>query len=232
MEIEGVFRTHHPKLDGRRHIVTDDGKPELSLARRAANGDMVALKLLLTESRRHLCERMSRRIPADLRPRFDVEDIVQEAHIEVFRNIDSFEPRGPDSFARWVATIALNRLRSAIRRQRALKRGGEHTGGVPTGWSIEDSTIALLDTLAGPDHTPSRSVARLEAIEAVQAALAELPADCQRAVWLVHIEGRSVKAAATKMGRSERAIHGLCRRGLGLLRDRLRNATRFLSSTG
>jgi RNA polymerase sigma-70 factor (ECF subfamily) len=213
-------------------MVTDDGKPQPSLAFRAADGDAVALKLLLIESRRNLCERMSRRIPADLRPSLDIEDVVQEAHIDVFRRIDSFEPRGSDSFERWVAAIALNRLRSAIRKQRTLKRGGGCPGGSPTGWNLEDSTIALLDALAGPDHTPSRSVARLEAVAAVQAALAELPARYQRAVWLVHIEGRPVKVAAAEMGRSERAIHGLCRRGLGLLRNRLQSATRFLSSSG
>ena len=229
-EAGNVLRAYCSRSNGWRHIVTNDGNPEPSLVCRAANGDPVALKLLLTESRRDLCEHLARRVPADLRSRFDVEDIVQEAHIDVFRNFNRFEPRGPDSFARWVAAIAMNRLRSVIKRHRTLKRGGGPAGGPPTGWNIEDSTLALLDRLAGPGHTPSRSVARWEVVSAVQAALAELPADYQRAVWLVHIEGRPVKAAAEEMGRSERAIHGLCRRGLKLLRSRLQTATRFLSS--
>jgi RNA polymerase sigma-70 factor (ECF subfamily) len=97
---------------------------------------------------------------------------------------------------------------------------------------LEDSTLALLDTLAGPGRTPSKSVARREAIDAVHASLAELPEHYRAALWLVHIKGLSVKAAATDMGRSERAIHGLCRRGLRLLRNRLRSTTTFLSSTG
>jgi hypothetical protein len=41
-----------------------------------------------------------------------------------------------------------------------------------------------------------------------------------------------VRVAAEVMGRSDRAIHGLCRRGLVLLRNHLGSATRFLSSTG
>ena len=41
-----------------------------------------------------------------------------------------------------------------------------------------------------------------------------------------------VKNAAAEMGKSERAVHGLCRRGMSLLRDRLGSATRFLTSSG
>ena len=55
----------------------------------------------------------------------------------------------------------------------------------------------------------------------VEAPLAELPEHYRRAIWLIHIEGCSVRSAAESMGRTDRAIHGLCRRGLGLLQEKL-----------
>lgn len=160
------------------------------------------------------------------------EDVVQQAHIEVFRRIAGFEWRGPDSFYRWLATIALSRLRNAIRHQTSIKRGGGWTPVGPFAGNFEESAVELLDLLAGPDETPSRCVARSEAALAVRSALAELPEDNRRALWLVHFEGCSAKAAAAQMGRTERAVHGLCHRGLKLLRSHLRSATRFLSSAG
>lgn len=205
-------------------------EPDLLL--RAIDGDTVALKLLLTESHGPLCERISRRVFGDLQRVVDVEDIVQEAHVEVFRRIRSFEPRGPGSFSRWLTAIAINRLRNAIKRHRAAKRGGGRIARSPSDRRIEDSTIALLSALRSPEKTPSRCVARREAVDAVHSALDELPEHYRRAVWLVHIEGRSVRETASQMGRTERAIHGLCRRGLKLLETRLQSSSRFLSSTG
>lgn len=203
---------------------------EVALTQRAATGDAVALKLLLTETYPRVCTHLSARIPADLRRIVDPEDIVQEAEIDVFRRIEVFEPRGPNSFYRWFATIAVSRLRDAIRWDRAAKRGGGALASNQTRRSIEDSTIALLDLLAAPGNTPSQSVARGEAIRAVGAALGEIPEDHRQAVQLVHLEGRPVAEAAAQMGRTERAIHGLCRRGLRHLQERLQSASRFLGS--
>jgi RNA polymerase sigma-70 factor (ECF subfamily) len=199
------------------------------LIQQAVNGDGVALKLLLTDSHRCLCDRIARWIPTDLRRVVDAEDIAQDAHVEVFRRIRDFQPRRPHSFERWLTAIALSRLRNAIKKHRSLQRGGGCVQVGAAARAYEDSAIALLDTLAGPGHTPSRSVARLEAAEAVQTALTGLPDHYEQAVWLVHIEGRSVRETAAQMGRTERAVHGLCRRGLKKLREHLLSETRFLS---
>ena len=198
------------------------------VVRRAVNGDSISLKLLLTDSHERLCERIARRIPTRLQSVLDAEDIVQEAHIEVFRSIGKFAIRASDSFDRWITTIALNRLRNAVRRHNAGKRGGRRATHAATFGRVADSTIALLDTLAGPGRTPSKSVARLEALEVMQDALAAIPQHYRRAIQLVHIEGRPVREVAAEMDRSERAIHGLCRRGLDLLRARIGSASRLL----
>ena len=48
---------------------------------------------------------------------------------------------------------------------------------------------------AAPGRTPSRCVARLEAVSAVQEALDALPKHYRRAIWHVHLEGRSGSAS-------------------------------------
>lgn len=206
--------------------MNEDDRDHVLLGRAIA-GDVVALKLVLTQTRLRLHRYISRQIPPDLARVADADDIVQEAHVQLFLRINGFEPRGADSFFRFTATIAVNLLRDAIASHRAAKRGGGRRP-IRNSKNTEDSTIAMLDLLAGPGNTPSRSFARHEAIEAVEAALAELPEHYHQAVRLVHIEGRPVREVASGMGRTERAVHGLCRRGLKLMRNRLFSASKSL----
>jgi RNA polymerase sigma-70 factor (ECF subfamily) len=205
---------------------TNDEHQELVV--RMRQGDTTALKLLLTETHDQLCRRLQRRIPPDVAKIIDVEDVAQEAHIEVFRHIDEFKSDDVIVFGRWVMAIGLNRLRNIIRHTRAKKRGGgrvEIRGASP---AAEDSALVLMDALAGADQTPSRAMARGEAIEALEDALNALPEHYRQAVYLVHIEGCRMGEAAHVMGRTERAVQGLCRRGLRQLRHQLKRASRFL----
>lgn len=205
---------------------------QAELVEQAVAGDIVALKLLLADSRLELCRYLSRKIPTHLSRLVDADDLAQDAHVEVFRRITDFQPRGPEAFTRWVSTIALSRLRNAVNWHRAARRGGGRVAITHRHRSRDDSTIELLDALAGRDLTPSRCVARVEAIDAVQEAINTLPEHYRQAILLVHIEGQPVREAAARMGRTERAVHGLCRRGMKLLRERLSADSILLSSTG
>lgn len=211
-------------------MLSDDRKGSLVL--QAAEGDPVALKLLLAKTRPRLRAYIAVQVPADLARVVDAEDIVQETHVEVFQRIGRFEPRGPDSFFRFTAVIAVNLLRNAIKKHRAVKRGSGRGRLEQRKRNIEDSTVELFDLLAGYDRTPSRSVARGEAIHAVKDALGNLPEHYQQAIQLVDLEGKPVREVASVMGKTERAIHGLRRRALKLLQSRLGSASRFLSRPG
>ena len=136
---------------------------------RAAGGDVAALKLLLVATRGQLVRRIAPRIPAELCTLIDVDDIVQETHVEVFRGIKSLQVQSIGAFRRWISTIALNRLRTLIRRQRAARRGGGFVVMRGSARSPEDSKVELLEALIGLGTTPSGAVARAEAIDAVQA---------------------------------------------------------------
>src|SRR5438045_3558967 len=100
----------------------DEVDRELALVTRAAQGDAVAITLLLKDSRRWMCSVIGQRVPGDLRGLIDADDVVQETHVEVFRHATSFEPHGVASFHRWALKIAMRKLKDMVRAQRALRR--------------------------------------------------------------------------------------------------------------
>lgn len=207
---------------------TEANAVEAELVQKAVAGDAVAVTVLLTHGRRGLRAFLANRVPRTIHAVVDVDDIIQEAHIEVYRHVRSFEPRGPGSFHRWVAAIALRRLRNAVRAQQALKRGGQAPP-VARATRREESLHAFLELLAGPGDTPSRTAARSEAVDALEVAIAGLPRHYREAVRLVYLEGHPVADAASIMGRSPRAIHNLCHKAKAKLRSSLGSSSRFLS---
>lgn len=210
----------------------DPDAHQTELVERAAAGNTAALTVLLALVKDSLCKRLHRKMPRDLQGVIAVDDIWQEAQVAAFLHIGQFQPEHPDSFERWVATIALRHLHNAIRKQKAQKRGGgravvQMDAGVPHG-----SAVALLDLMSAPTDTPSRVAAGREAIRAVQDALEQLPHDYSTAVRLVYLEGRSVAEAAEIMGRTDRAIHNLCYKAKRLLKEIMGSGSRFLSRHG
>ncbi len=209
---------------------TETQRRDLSLAKRAAGGDVPAFEVLISEIRPRLCDHIARYIPASMRRLIDGDDMIQEACVIATRRIRDFVPETPNSFYRWMAAIALSCLRDSLKRYRAAKRGGKaHAVGRIRG-GIEESSIQVWNLLVGSDQTPSRVVRGHEASRAVLDAVGKLPEHYRQAVWMIHIEQRSVADAASRMGKSERAVHGLCRRGLKLLQEQLVSMSRFIST--
>jgi RNA polymerase sigma factor (sigma-70 family) len=209
------------------------GRPSSNseMIERALRGDRLALTILLAESEDTLRDRLAPRIPADLQSLFDVDDLLQEIHADVFRGIGDFQARGADSFDRWLAAVALRRLRMEIRRFSAAKRGGGRMRVDRVRDHLDESAVTLLKLLEAADQTPSRVAAGKEAVVAVQAALKELPDDYREAVRLVYLEGQPVAQAALALGRTQRAVHNLCYKAKRKLREMLGTRSHFLSSS-
>ncbi|TWT43858.1 ECF RNA polymerase sigma factor SigE [Phycisphaerae bacterium RAS1] len=201
------------------------------LIRTAVAGDEAALMALLAARRPGLCAYVAARLPPDVQGRLDAEDLVQEGFVEIFRHVSRFEPRGPQAFDRWVRTILLHKVRDMIRRQRAQRRGGERRAVSPTAAWQQNSIVTLLELIATEEATPSRVVAGVEAVAALQAALPQLAPDYYQAIKSIHIDGRSVAEVAAEMNRSEGAVHLLCHKARKKLREILGSASRFLSRT-
>ncbi len=81
------------------------------------------------------------------------------------------------------------------------------------------------------DTTPSGLVARNEASAAVLSSLARLPEDQREAIRLRFLEDMPVGDVARCLGKTDAAIHGLCRRGLRGLREFLVSMSRYLTKS-
>lgn len=200
---------------------------EEELIAQAVAGDELAVQQLLMLHHDAVAAVLDKKIPAKLRGVLAAEDVRQEAYIVVVRELSTFQPRGENSFFRWVLTIAERKLIDAIRALRAAKRGGGRKALDLPLRSDTTSVVALLEQVAFHERTPSQSAASHELAFAIDNALAELKEDYRTAVRCRYIEGLSVAQTAARMGRTEGAVVMLCQRGLERLAERLGNASRF-----
>jgi RNA polymerase sigma-70 factor (ECF subfamily) len=199
------------------------------MVRRAAAGDRAALERLLLDHYEPLVAKINHRLPSSLQNFLAADDIVQQTYAKVFRCVAEYEPRGECSFLSWLLAIAENCLRDAIRSERRKKRGGDHTQLRAAGDEQQSRDLQLVELLAGPNHTPSRSVARHEGIQALRTALAGLPDEHRQAIHLRYFSGYSIEETAVLMGRTTGAVRGLIDRARKQLRDSLGRASRYLS---
>jgi len=176
-----------------------------------------------------LAAEVSRKLPAELRGVIAPDDVLQETFIVAFREIGSFVPRGPGAFQHWLAAIAEHRLLDLIKARRRVKRGGGRVAVDAHAASPEGSLVGLLEQVHVSERTPSRSAASHEALSALRVGLASLKDDYRQALTLRYLEGLPVADIAARMGRTARAIHMLCHRGLEQLRQALGRSSRYFT---
>jgi len=181
----------------------------LPLIERARAGDESAWASLIQRENRRLIAILA----GCLRPLPDrtvqVEDLLQEVHLEAFRTLERFQDRGPGAFARWVAGIARNKALHALRSGRRSRREGSlDVTGAPT--------VASFRT------TPASGAVRKELSSRLTSALDTLSEDHRRVILLRHFEGLSGPDTATVLGRSEGAVRVLFFRALTRLGEVLR----------
>jgi len=150
------------------------------LAERARGGDTQAWRLLYDACFAELMRHVSYMV-------FDVsiaEDLVQEAFVVAFGNIERYEPSS--SFSAWVRGIAQNLVRrhwrKSTRRQRAHARLEVVRNTAPT----------------GPD--PESVASRGQQADALAAAVAELPEKLREAFVLADLQDMSAAAGAEILG--------------------------------
>jgi RNA polymerase sigma-70 factor (ECF subfamily) len=181
------------------------------------------VQMLLLSERGRVLAYIKRHLPVRLASLIDPQDVLQDAYFEAFCRVAQFVPSDNTSVYRWLVTIARNRIAALIRSEQAIKRGGAAARADPGG-----SVVAMLAELAVYHRTPSKSTAAHELMSAVEQSLNRLPDDLQTAVRCRYIDGLSSAEIAAKMGRSVRAVHQLCYRGIQQVRLDLRSASLFL----
>lgn len=131
--------------------------------------------------------------------REDIEDIVSEVMLKVYRNLHRYRPDHP--FPTWLYRLAANHVLDLARRARKERGRVE----MPS---------QMADTGPGPDErAQTRERARL-----LQAALAEVDARYRDVILLVYVEGLKVDEAARTLGVPEGTVKTRLMRGREALR--------------
>jgi RNA polymerase sigma-70 factor (ECF subfamily) len=198
-----------------------------ALVKLVARGDRDALQRLIVHYHTPLRRALEARVEPSLRHHIDPDDVLQEAYVNAFNAIVECHFDSPAGLYKWLETIAACRLKDQERALRRQKRdvGREVRGRRETTASYPD----LVHRVAGDESTPSRRIARNEAIAAVMSSLARLGDDQRRVVRMRYLEGQSVAEVAKRLGKTEAAIHMLCHRGLKSLRELMVSITRYLT---
>jgi RNA polymerase sigma-70 factor, ECF subfamily len=163
------------------------------LVQRCLDGDKRAFDLLVIKYQRRV-ERLIGRMVRDVDA---VPDIAQETFIRAYRALGQY--RGDAQFYTWLYRIAVN---TAKKRLMVMKRdplvfapdkdeeSEDETSGVwrePKGYSADS-------------ETPEALLASREIAQAVNEAMASLPADLRTAIELRELEGLSYEAIAQAQG--------------------------------
>jgi RNA polymerase sigma-70 factor (ECF subfamily) len=162
-----------------------------------AGGDDTALRQLFDRHAPWLAARLRQTLPPD-----DVEDVLQETFLAVWKNAGAYRPRGTP--AAWLWVIARNQA-ALLRRRRG------------------PATQALLDEALLDEDRPVSDPAEAAATRtdlAVAAAAALGPPGCpEREVWrLLYEEDRPVAEVAELMGVPEGTVKSRAHRARRLLR--------------
>jgi RNA polymerase sigma-70 factor (ECF subfamily) len=168
----------------------------VALARRAADGDRAAQRELFHAQRLGVHHTLFRILGSNR----ELEDLVQDAFLEIFRALPSF--RGDSTLARWCQTIATRTAFLAIARRR------------PTPVELD----LVQDTLAARDPDARRVALAREAARRLYTALDRLDGRLRIAFALAVIDGRPLAEVAqltesttvavkTRVWRARRELH-------------------------
>jgi RNA polymerase sigma-70 factor, ECF subfamily len=189
--------------------------PPADWFRAARRGSREAIGKLLETCRTYLLLVANRELPGDLRAKGGASDLVQDTFLLGHRDFGRFKGETEAELLAWLRGILLHNLANFERRYRGTAKR-KIAREMPLGLSYGGEV-----PLAGATPTPSwHAVAREDAV-ALEGAIARLPLDCRRIIYLVHYENLSFADAAVAMERSIDAARRLWARALELLADEL-----------
>jgi RNA polymerase sigma factor (sigma-70 family) len=176
----------------------------------------------MIEQNRRLSEIVSRernRLGSFIRRRVpdagDAEDILQDVFSEL---VEAYRlPEAIEQVGAWLFRVARNRITDRFRKRREAPLSS-----APAALADEEDDDDWLEqALPAPDGGPEASFARAVLLEAISAALEELPAS-ERDVFIAHeLEGKSFKDMSRQSGIKINTLLSWKRRAVRHLRSRL-----------
>jgi len=155
------------------------------LVERAQNGDKRAFDLLVLKYQHKIAKLIMRYV----RDPAEALDVSQEAFIKTYRALPNF--RGDSAFYTWLYRIAINTAKNHLV---AMKRRP-----IDFEVDLQDPESYDMNARLQDNDTPDRVAQREELREAVEEAIAALPAELREAIVLREIEGLSYEEIATAM---------------------------------
>lgn len=138
------------------------------------------------------------------------EEVLQDIFLQLWRSADKFDPaRG--SLPAWLLVIGRNRAISRLRGRPSLE-------------VLEETEGLYANTLASTANIEDEA-SRMELMETLKAALAQLPAEQRQAVELAYFEGMTQTEIATKTGSPLGTVKTRMRSAMQVLKKRLDDGT-------
>ena len=154
--------------------------PDATLIARAQEGDTAAFRQLFVKHR----DTVSRIVYRMIGPSPEVEDVVQDVFLNVYRSLPSF--RGESKFSTWLYRLATNVTKMHLRRGRSRPR-------------FSDVEVPEAPRDDAPADTPEVHVERAERVRALYRLLDEL-SEKKREVLVLHdLEGVAAKDIAESL---------------------------------
>jgi RNA polymerase sigma factor (sigma-70 family) len=157
----------------------------------------------------------------------DTEDVMQVTFLEAFLRIQRLAPPTIGAFEAWLARIAENNMRDAIRGLERQKRPDPRRR--VASHQSADSDLCLLEYLGFTTSTPSRQAARGEAATLLHDAITRLPESYATVVQMYDLDGHSIDEVCARLKRSSGAIYMLRARAHQRLEELLGESSRFFS---
>jgi RNA polymerase sigma-70 factor, ECF subfamily len=201
---------------------------ERELIDRAVAGEVEAIERLLLVHFSSLERHIAAQIPATARRHLSADDVLQDALAQAFRDFKNYDPEA-GALRKWLKGVADHRLADALKRLRRKKRGGDLHQITPHDAGKMSTVAEFIELMAVECDYPSRIVAGGEAAQAVQVALATLPADQRDVIHSRFFDGQSVESIARRTDRTEGAVRGLLHRAKKRMRQTMGRSSRWFS---
>lgn len=186
-----------------------DKDAELALIARARAGDGDAYGQLVQANQ----DRIYASVLRQVRDEHKAMDITQEAFIQAYRAIDTYEDRA--RFSTWMYRIAMNLITSHYRHERAQKRGGSQT---ETSLNIEGMPEPGADQRAPDDAVAAEDIGVL-----VRAAIDELEDEYRDVVVMRDLQGLSYEEIAETLAIAPGTVRSRLHRGRDKLKEKLKH---------
>src|SRR6476646_12216290 len=200
-----------------QHKVSEPVSDELALVQAAKGGDVGAFEQLIKRYDRNVF-RIAQHITQN---REDAEDVVQDAFIKAYQNLEQFQ--GNSKFYTWLVRIAVNEALMKLRRRRP-----ERTVSLDEDVKTEEGSIPreVADWAPNPEQLYGTS----ELGDILKKTIQGLSEGFRTVFVLRDVEGLSTEETAEMMGLSVPAVKSRLLRARLQLRERL--AKYFKSKRG